>query len=80
MVTVASTASFPHIQRFFSCIIPHLFTGADQGVDFQGASCGCFNASGTAQGSVRLAEPLGVSDDDDGSMGELPPLSQWEVC
>lgn len=36
--------------------------------------------AGTAQGSVRLAEPLGVSDDDDGSMGELPPLSQWEVC
>lgn len=35
--------------------------------------------SGTAQGRVRLAEPLGVSDDDS-SMGELPPLSQWEVC
>lgn len=35
--------------------------------------------AGTVQGSVRLAEPLGVPDGD-GSMGELPPLSQWEVC
>lgn len=35
--------------------------------------------AGTAQGSMQLAEPLGLSDDD-GSMGELPPLSRWEVC
>lgn len=35
--------------------------------------------AGTAQESLRLVELLSVSDDD-GSMGELPPLSQWEVC
>lgn len=29
MVTVASVDSFPYIQGFFSCILPHLFPGAD---------------------------------------------------
>lgn len=46
---------------------------------FKGLAVAVSVPAGTAQGGVRLAEPLGVSDDD-GSMGELPPLSQWEVC
>lgn len=46
---------------------------------FEGLPVAVSMPAGTAQGSERLAEPLGVSDDDS-SMGELPPLSQWEVC
>lgn len=46
---------------------------------FKGFPVAVSMPAGTVQGSARLAELFGVSDDYS-SMGELPPLSQWEVC
>lgn len=78
-VTVASIASFPYIQVFFPVSYPICSQEQTRGLIFKGLAVAVSVPAGTAQGGVRLAEPLGVSDDD-GSMGELPPLSQWEVC
>lgn len=54
-------------------------TRADQGMIFKGIPVAVSMPAGAAQRSVRLADPLRVPNGD-GSMGELPPLSQWEVC
>lgn len=46
---------------------------------FKGFPVAVSMPAGTVQGSMWLAELLSISGDD-GSMGELPPLSRWEVC
>lgn len=46
---------------------------------FKGIPVAVSMPAGKTQRSVWLADLLRAPNDD-GSMGELPPLSQWEVC
>lgn len=57
------------------CILPNVIaTRADQGMIFKGIPVAVSMPAGKAQRSVWLADLLRAPNDD-GSMGELPPLS-----